>query len=808
MDIKKRFVSKIRRCISPNYRLLLSLEIFDVSYYLDLASKDEVDEIDPLWGYIRMTGNDYLKTGILSQGWRQFADPHLFFDTAYYLLRYFPEGLSENPFAHYLKKGWQEGLQPGPYFDPEVYRTRSNWQSGDPLSHYTRVSAELAISPARSFDIDYYLDRNPVFIPAREGIIKHYKFYGARIGKSPLPVFDPAYYLDQLTCSGANRYFAEKDPLAHYLCGTAVIRSCRPAPWFDSEYYAEQIGNVPKNSRLLEHYIEFGVHSACYTDSRVAELPQKPMISVLVPVYNPDHGFLQNCIRSVLYQAYPHWQLCLADDCSTDPAVRDLLLSWAEKDSRIKVTFLPENSGIATATNQAALLATGEYLGFLDNDDELRVDCLYHVAKSICDTAAELIYTDEDLIGDDGSQLSIFRKPDFNSELLLSHNYITHFVVTLRRLFEQIGGLDSGADGAQDYDLMLKLTEQTARVSHIPQVLYHWRASETSTSINHQQKNYAHQAGRNALDRALKRRKIRGKSIDSDLNFFYRLEAAVATEKKIAVFLCVDHYGPKERHSLQQLIGSTTYENVRFIIIAAEQTGKDGEVESAILGDFRSVTEKLTVFALTELESKSAAVDRAIRATNCHYLAFLDLQFIEIQADWLEQLAATFRQQSTGLVCGRVSYGGSDGPSLTLPDLENHCANYYSNFLQWSSRHANGLHCPQELFCCGWQITLVKRDLYLQMGGFSLEYSSTDFAMMDLAIRARNKGLSVLYTPWAKINLPEERLSESAEDNQKIIFQRRWNFQLAEFSRYYNLGLLDDAGIDRDTFQQWLRGTA
>ncbi len=197
----------------------------------------------------------------------------------------------------------------------------------------------------------------------------------------------------------------------------------------------------------------------------------------MVPVYNVDPAHLNSCIRSVLYQSYPHWELCLADDCSTDPRIRPLLAEWTATDSRIKVTSLAENSGISAATNAAASLAGGSWLAFLDNDDELSPDALQIVVERINRTPGDLYYSDEDLIGADGRRFSVFRKPGYNGELLLCHNYVTHWVVTKKILYDQIGGCDSACDGAQDLDLFLKLSEQAENIIHIPQVLYHWRAS-------------------------------------------------------------------------------------------------------------------------------------------------------------------------------------------------------------------------------------------------------------------------------------------------------------------------------------------
>ena len=295
-------------------------------------------------------------------------------------------------------------------------------------------------------------------------------------------------------------------------------------------------------------------------------LPIKPVLSIIVPVYNVSSFHLNNCIRSVLYQSYPHWELCLVDDCSSKSHVRPLLEQWVEKDSRIRVAYLQENSGISVASNKAVSLATGEYLAFLDNDDELAAECLSKLVQVINEDNADLYYTDEDLIGEDGTQFRVFYKPDFNSQLLLGHNYITHFVLVRKSLFDKVGGFSSAKDGAQDFDLVLKLSEQAKGIIHIPEVLYHWRASESSTSINHEQKSYADEAGRASVEDALQRRDIQGRVDTTDWKFFYSVRRKLEVFPVISVVI-IHRQDIDFRSWLLQLVQNSSYPAVEFIVI-------------------------------------------------------------------------------------------------------------------------------------------------------------------------------------------------------------------------------------------------
>ena len=267
-----------------------------------------------------------------------------------------------------------------------------------------------------------------------------------------------------------------------------------------------------------------GLSDGNYSVERLERLESKPLISIIVPVYNADPFLLNYCIRSVINQQYPHWQLCLADDGSSREGLRDQLEKWGKQDSRIKIIYNENNQGISAASNAAAALADGDYLGFLDNDDELTPDCLYHIAETISRTSAEVVYTDEDLIGIDGGRLSVFYKPDFNKVLLQSHNYITHFLVVSSPIFTKCQGFRSEYDGAQDFDLMLRISDLTDKIVHVPLILYHWRATKTSTSINHSQKSYAHEAGKKSLAAYIDKNSNGVSVEDTDINYFYRIK--------------------------------------------------------------------------------------------------------------------------------------------------------------------------------------------------------------------------------------------------------------------------------------------
>ena len=243
-----------------------------------------------------------------------------------------------------------------------------------------------------------------------------------------------------------------------------------------------------------------------------ALLSYQPLFSIVMPVYNVDEVWLRAAIESVRKQIYSQWELCIADDASTKPHIKKILQEYMNRDKRIRAVFLEENLGISGASNAAIDLATGEFVGLLDNDDELAPFALFEVVKFLNQIPdLDFIYSDEDKLEVNGERTDPFFKPDFSPDLLMSMNYICHFSIFRRELLRKIGGFRKGFEGSQDYDLILRATEHARNIAHIPKILYHWRKIPGSASASVNAKDYAFQAGRKALEEALVRREKCGK---------------------------------------------------------------------------------------------------------------------------------------------------------------------------------------------------------------------------------------------------------------------------------------------------------
>lgn len=251
------------------------------------------------------------------------------------------------------------------------------------------------------------------------------------------------------------------------------------------------------------------------------EFDEKPLISIVVPTYETDELFLRQMADSVIAQTYPVWQLCIADGSASDK-VEQVMRQFYAKEGRIAYRRLEHNGGISENTNQGFVMAKGDYIALLDHDDLLVPSALYEMVRGINETGAQMLYSDEDKINEDGTQyLEPHFKLDFNRELLLGNNYICHFLVVSAEVLKQAGGLDSRYDGAQDFDFVLRCSRCVPYVHHIPRILYHWRVHSGSTAGNTSSKMYAYEAGRKAVENYIKNEYWKGKvTMSEDLGFY------------------------------------------------------------------------------------------------------------------------------------------------------------------------------------------------------------------------------------------------------------------------------------------------
>ena len=514
----------------------------------------------------------------------------------------------------------------------------------------------------------------------------------------------------------------------------------------------------------------------------IAGFAWQPLVSIATPVYNTDPQWLRKCIESVRNQLYPNWELCLADDASTEPHVRRMLREFQERDARIRVVSLAENEGIAGASNAALAMASGDFVGLLDHDDELTPDALYEVAALLqSHRDADVIYTDEDKMEPDGTRTQPFFKPDWSPEYLLSCMYTCHFTVYRKALLDRVGGFRKGFDGSQDYDLMLRVTENTGKIFHVPKVLYHWRRVNGSAADTRAAKPYAFEAGRRALSDHIQRRSKQAEPLDGKLFGFYRVRHPVDENARVSVVILTKDNVDLLRASIDSIHSKTSHPNYEILVVDNNSTDPRNEDYYAALE--HPVIRSREPFNFSRLNNFGAS------RTTGDYLVFLNNDTEVISPEWMTAMLEFCQQPEIGVVGAKLLFpdGGIQHAGVVL-GLGGVAGHVMTGFPAGSS-HYFGIgsvvrNCSAVTAAC----MMTRRDVFESVGGFD-EGLPTAYNDVDYCLRVREKGLRIVWTPFAELYHHESASRDTAICPDAVRLMRsRWGGTLLR-DPYYNPNL-------------------
>ncbi|MGL9815685.1 glycosyltransferase [Enterococcus malodoratus] len=459
------------------------------------------------------------------------------------------------------------------------------------------------------------------------------------------------------------------------------------------------------------------------------ELAFQPKISLVVPVYNVDEKWLRACVKSLTDQIYANWELCLADDASPKAHIKPLLQELAAADERVKIVLREKNGHISEATNSAIDIATGDYIGFLDNDDILADTALLAVVNALNeDQSREFIYTDEDKLSMSGKRFDPFFKPNWNETLLLGHNYITHFVVVKRSIVEKVGGLRTEFNGSQDYDFVLRATEAAKEIYHVPNILYHWRTIETSVAMDPQSKEYAYVAGQNAVQAAIERRNLDG-VVSMTKNYgAYKVDFKYESEPKVSIIL-------SGKSSEKQLMKLLTTDWSKFEILTNNAAVTDERIRA-----FSSKNEN----------------DLAKEATG-EFLVFLTEELVPTQITWLKEAMNFVRLPNVGAVTGKVI--SKDEAILNCGVIIDPAHERVVYEQQGLSNKTIGTYfrpaLPREIYTATEDVVIISKETFFLLNGFDLTLP-TAIKGIDFSIRLAKENKKLIFDPYFEVRYPGE----------------------------------------------------
>ncbi len=505
--------------------------------------------------------------------------------------------------------------------------------------------------------------------------------------------------------------------------------------------------------------------------ARAEALAHGPLISVLMPCYNPDPRFLRAAIASVQAQRYPRWQLCIADDASPAPEVRQVLEACQAEDARIQVVFRPKNGHISAASNSALALVQGEWIALMDHDDLLPEDALLRVAECVRDhPEAQLVYSDEDKVDDAGQRSDPYFKPDWNLDLFRSHNMFSHLGVLRTALVREVGGFRQGFEGSQDWDLVLRCAERIApsQIVHIPRVLYHWRIHVESTAKSMDAKPYAAVAGERALDEHFRRLGVQAKA--EYLGYGYRVHYALPSPLPL-VSLIIPTRNAVElvRQCITSIQKRTDYPHWEIILV------DNGSADPAALAYFQQIAQQPNIRVLRDDRpfNYSALNNQAVAIARGELVGLVNNDIEVMSPGWLGEMVSLALQPDVGAVGARLWY-----PDMTLQHggvilgPGGVAVHAHKALPRGLHGYAGRAALIQSFSAVTAACLVVRKSLYQQVGGLDEQNLSVAFNDVDFCLRLREAGYRNVWTPYAEL-----LHHESATRGEDVAPEKRARFE-------------------------------
>lgn len=550
-------------------------------------------------------------------------------------------------------------------------------------------------------------------------------------------------------------------------------------------------GGLERNdySEWISRYDTLSEKKRAYMRSQISNLTTKTVISIVMPTYNPRPEWLRDAIESVLCQIYPHWELCIADDNSTDPQIRPILEEYAAQDARIKVVFREKNGHISEASNSAIALTQGQWIALLDHDDLLAEHALYWVAAAFNeDDNLRLIYSDEDKIDDSDTRQLPYFKCDWNRDLIYSHNMFCHLGVYHRDLIEATGGFRVGFEGAQDYDLILRCIEQVrpAQIFHIPRVLYHWRMHADSTAQSSESKPYAMQAGLKALTEHFDRLSVGAKVKLTDSNQYQVTYPVPDPQPLVSLIIPTRNGEDITRQCIDSILTRTTYQNFEIILI------DNGSDEKGALAYFASLTSNPRVSVIRDDSpfNYSSLNNSAVKIAKGDIIGLLNNDIEVISPGWLTEMVGHALRDEVGVVGSRLWYSNNTlqhgGCVLGIGGVAGHPHKHLPRGAYGYNGRTNVVSSVSAVTAA---CLIVRKSIYKRVGGLNERDLKVAFNDIDFCLRVKEAGYVNVYTPLAEL-YHYESITRGYEDTPEKV--KRFEAEVRYMKERWGSTLLTD----------------
>lgn len=522
----------------------------------------------------------------------------------------------------------------------------------------------------------------------------------------------------------------------------------------------------------------------------------QPKITIITPVWNVEEVWLRRMLDSVHNQTYGNWEHCIAEGGSENPDIRKILGDFSGRDSRIKVMYLKENQGISTNSNLALEMATGDYIVLLDHDDELAPNALCEIVKKLNQCPhLDFIYSDKDKIDEFGKRILPFFKPDWSPDLFLSINYVCHLTAIRKKIIDEIGGFRDEYDGAQDYDLFLRIFEkiEPEHIGHIPKVLYHWRVHANSTADSLLAKPYAAEAGKKAILAALNRRAIEGEVHDGLFFGSYRVKYTIAGNPHISIIIPSRDEVLTLKKCIDSIRMKTRYEHYQIVII----DNCSIEPETHLYYQVLIKDPKIKIFYYEKPFNFSAICNYGNSIVESEILVFLNNDTEVISGEWLTAMLEHAQRKNVGAVGAKLIY-----PDRTIQHagviigIKGHAGHSHKGYPADERGYFGRIQLISNFSAVTGACMMLRKDVFCEVGGFD-ENLTISLSDIDLCLKMRAKLYVIVYTPYSEFihheSLTRGYESTSEKKNRFLkelnYFRSKWKDILEDGDPYYNPNL-------------------
>ena len=527
----------------------------------------------------------------------------------------------------------------------------------------------------------------------------------------------------------------------------------------------------------------------------IDNLKFKPLISIIIPIYNTPPKFLEDAIDSVKQQFYINWEIIVYDDYSKDKETLNFLKTLRDsmnvsKNENIKLFFNTKNSGISITSNKAVEKSVGEYLVFLDHDDTISPNALYEIVKVLNkNRQIDYIYSDEDKLSKQGRREDPFFKPDFSYDMLLSCMYLTHIRVIKKSTFLKLKGLDSEYDGAQDWDFALRLYEKKGLFYHIPKILYHWRKTDQSTANDSSgAKSYAYKRQKELLETHLYRQQIKAVVKEGYWQGSYKIEREIKGTPLVSIIIPFKDQVDYLKECIDSIKAKSTYKNYKIILVNNQSSKKNTLEYMETLKNRKDIE----ILHYDRVFNYSSINNFAVKKTESDFIIFLNSDTKIITPQWIEEMLSIAQRKDVGAVGGLLLYNDNTvqhaGIILGLGGVAAHS---HRGFDSMSNGHGGLLTLTRDVSAITAACLMIERAKFLRVKGFDVNLKIA-YNDVDLCLKLGKIGLKSIYTPYMKIYHYETKTREKTVGENPIdtgIFAKKWKYFLKKGDPFYNTNL-------------------